>query len=72
MQRVRREEQGQRQDQGNTTDNPELPSAMKLERSADSPSEKEEVGFKVHLRIEGIAQDIIHEKRIANGTTFKK
>ena len=53
MQRVQREEQG------NPTDNPELPSARKLERSTESPVEKQEPEFQVDLRIEGIAQDVI-------------
>ena len=53
MQRVQREEQG------NPTDNPELPSARKLERSTESPVEKQEPEFQVDLRIKGIAQDVI-------------
>ena len=55
MLRVQRE---QREDQGNPTDNPELPSARKLERNAESLVEKEPA-FKVDLRIAGIAQDVI-------------
>ena len=47
-----------KEEQGNPTDNPELPSARKLEWSAESPVEKEPE-FKVDLRIEGIAQDVI-------------
>ena len=49
----------QREEQGNPTDNPELPSARKLERSAESLVGKEESEFKVDFRIEGIAQDVI-------------
>ena len=52
VQRVHREEKG------NPTDNPEQPSARKLERSAESRVEKEPA-FKVDFRIEGIAQDVI-------------
>ena len=43
---------------GNPTDNPEL-IARKLERGAESTVEKEEPEFKVDLRIEGTAQDVI-------------
>ena len=50
-----------KEEQGNPTDNPELPSARKLKRSAESHLEKEEPEFKVDLRIEGIAQDVIFE-----------
>ena len=56
MQRVQREEQG------DPTDNPELPSATKLERSPESLVERErerEPELEVDLRIEGIAQDVI-------------
>ena len=55
MQRVQREEQG------NPSDIPELPSARKLERSIKSLLVKEEPEFKVDLRIAGIAQDVILE-----------
>ena len=54
MQRVQREEQG------DPARNPELPSARKLERSAESLIEKEP-DLKIDLRIEGIAQDVIFE-----------
>ena len=49
----------QREEQGKTTDNPELPSAGKLERSTESTAEKEEPELEVDLRTEGIAQDVI-------------
>ena len=55
MQRVQRE---QREEQGNPTDKPELLRARKLERRAESTVEKKPE-FKVDLRIEGIAQDVI-------------
>ena len=48
----------QREEQGNPTGNPGLQSARKLERIAESLVEKEPE-FKVDLRIEGIAQDVI-------------
>ena len=51
----------QTEEQGNSTDNPELPSVRKVKRSAESPVEKEEPEFKVDLRTEGIAQDVILE-----------
>ena len=51
----------QREEQGTPTDNPELPRARKFERSIESLVEKEECEFKVDLRIEGIAQDVILE-----------
>ena len=54
----------QREVQGNPTDDPELPSARKLERSTESLVEKEEPEFQVDLRIEGIAQDVIDEERM--------
>ena len=56
MQRVQRV---QREEQGNPTDNPELPNVRKLERSSGSLVEREEPEFKVDLRIEGVAQDVI-------------
>ena len=52
-------ERVQREEQGNPTDNPELPSVRKLERSTESPVEKAEPELKVEIRIEGIAQDVI-------------
>ena len=55
MQRVQRE---QSQDQGNPTDDPEIFRSRKLERRAES-TVKKEPEFKVDLRIEGIAQDVI-------------
>ena len=48
-----------KEDHGTPTDNTELPSTKKLQRSAESPVEKEEPEFKVDLRIEGTAQDVI-------------
>ena len=52
-------QRAQREGQGNPTDNPEQPSARKLERSTESVVEKESLNFEVDLRIEGIAQDVI-------------
>ena len=49
----------QREEQGHPTDNPELRSARKLERSAESLVEMEEPDFKVDLRIEGVAHNVI-------------
>ena len=49
----------QREEQGNPADNPELPSAGKLERRTESTAEKEEPELEVDLRTEGIAQDAI-------------
>ena len=51
----------QREEQGTPTDNPEPPSIWKRMRGAESLVEKEECEFKVDLRIEGIAQDVIQE-----------
>ena len=51
----------QREEQGNPTDIPELPSARKLKRSTESLVEEEQPEFKVDLRIEGLAQDVILE-----------
>ena len=50
-----------KEDHGTPTDNPETPCTWKQMRSAESPVEKEEPEFKVDLRIEGIAQDVIPE-----------
>ena len=63
MQRVQRV---QREEQGNQTYNPEPPGARKLERSTESHVEEAELDFKVDLRIERIAQDVIlkDEERI--------
>ena len=47
---MQREEPGQRGDQGNTTENPELPSVRKLERGIESLAEKEKPPFKVDLQ----------------------
>ena len=55
---MHRRQTEQREDQGNPTDDPELPSARKLERSAESNVE-EEPEFKVDLRIEEITQGVI-------------
>ena len=44
-----------REEQGNPTDNPELPCTRKLEQRTVSLVEKEEPEFKVDLRLEGIA-----------------
>ena len=41
----------QRAEQGNPTDNPELPIIRKLRRNTESPGEKEEHEFKVDLRM---------------------
>ena len=46
-QRVQRVESAERKEQGNPTDNPELPSARKLMRSTEPPVEKEEPEFNV-------------------------
>ena len=46
-----------KEEQGNPTDNLELTSAR--ERSTESLVEKEESEFKVDLRIEGIAQNVM-------------
>ena len=59
-----------KEEQGNPTDNPELPSARKLERSAESPVEKEPE-WKVDLRIEGIAQDVIFKDEERMGKSRK-
>ena len=48
----------QSEEQGNPRVNPELLCVRKLKRSAESLVEKEPE-FKVDLRIEGIAQDVI-------------
>ena len=50
-----------KEDQGGPTDNPEPPSIWKQKRSAESPVEKKAPEFKVDLRIEGIAQDVIQK-----------
>ena len=42
-----------KEDHGTPTDNTELPSTRKLQRSAESLVGKEELEFKVDLRIEG-------------------
>ena len=55
---MHRRQTKQREDQGNPTDDPELPSARKLERSAESNVETEPE-FKVDLRIEEITQGVI-------------
>ena len=56
------------EEQGIPTDNPEPVSIWKQMRSAESLVEKEEPEFKVDLRIEGIAQDVIlkDEERMGN------
>ena len=51
----------QREEQGNPTDIPELPSARKLKRSTGSLVQEEQPESKVDLRIEGHAQDVILE-----------
>ena len=51
----------QREEQGNPTDIPELPSARKLKRSTGSLVQEEQPESKVDLRIEGLAQDVILE-----------
>ena len=58
----------QRKEQGNPTVNPELFSVSKLKRSTESLVEKEQPEFKVDLRIEGIAQDVIlkDEERVGH------
>ena len=48
-----------REEQGNPTENTELPSVRKLKRRPESSVEKEEPEF--NLRIEGIANDVISE-----------
>ena len=58
---------GRKEDQGTPTDNPEPPSIWKQKRSAESPVEKEAPEFKVDLRIEGIAQDVIQKRYRKNG-----
>ena len=50
-----------KEEQGIPTDNPERLCVGKLMRSTESPVEKEDPEFKVDLRIEGIAQDVILE-----------
>ena len=46
----------QREEQGNPTVNPEIPSVRKLKRSIEALVEKEEPEFKVDFRIAGLAQ----------------
>ena len=55
---MRRVEREQRADQGNSTIDPESSRSRKLERKDESTVEKEPE-FKVDLRIERIAQDVI-------------
>ena len=55
---VRRAEREQREDQSNSTNDPESSRTRKLERKDESTVEKEPE-FKVDLRIEGIAHDVI-------------
>ena len=57
----------QRQEQGNPTENPELPSVRKMKRSTELLVRKEELEFKVDLRIEGIAQHVILEDEESMG-----
>ena len=63
VQRVRRE---QTEDQCNLTVNAESTRSRKLERRAGSAVEKDPE-FKVHLRIEGIAQDLILKDEVWSG-----
>ena len=48
-----------KENHGTPTDNTELPSTKKLQRSTESPVGKVEPEFKVDLRIEGTAPDLI-------------
>ena len=57
-----------REEQGTPTDNPELLSVKKLMRGT---VEEEDPEFKVDLRIEGIAQDVILEDEERNGQIQK-
>ena len=64
MRRVEREQRG---DQGNSTNEPESSRSRKLERRDESIVEKEPE-FKVDLRHEGIAQDVILKDEERMGT----
>ena len=55
---MRRVEREQREDQGNSTNDPESSRSRKLEQRDESSVEKE-LELEVDLRIEGIAQDVI-------------
>ena len=50
-----------KEDEGTPTENTEPPSIWKQMRSAESLVEKEEPEFKVDLRIEEVAQDVIRK-----------